>query len=102
MSNFILNCINGDALLSEIDDYIDLWHDGESEISLHEFLGMTKKEYALYMEDEQYLATIVTARKEEGDIKQIIKSQLAMAARSDNQAKSERLQKWLMKEGLWE
>lgn len=102
MSNFILNCINGDALLSEIDDYIDLWHDSDTGLSLHDFLGMTKEEYALFVEDEQYLATIVTARREKGNIKLIIESQVAMAARSDDQAKSERLQRWLKNEGLWE
>ncbi len=102
MSNFIIDCINGDALLSEVDDYIDSWHDSDSNMPLHEFLGMTKAEYALYVEDEKYLATIITARREKRDIKQIIKSQVAMAARSDNQAKSERLQRWLRNEGLWE
>ncbi len=102
MSNFILNCINGDALLSEIDDYIDLWHDSNTELSLPEFLGMTKEEYTLFVEDEQYLASIVTAHREKVDIRLIIRNQLAMVARSDNQAKSERLQKWLKKEGLWE
>jgi hypothetical protein len=102
MSNFILNCINGDALLSEIDDYVELWHDSDTELSLHEFLGMTKKEYALYVEDEQYLAMIVTARREKSNIELIIESQVAMAARSDNQAKSARLQRWLKNEGLWD
>lgn len=102
MSNFIQNCINGDALLSEIDDYIDLWHESDTDLSLHEFLGMTKEEYALFVDDEQYLATIVTARKENGSIKQIIENQIAMAARSDDHAKSERLQRWLKNEGLWE
>jgi len=102
MSNFILNCINGDALLSEIDNYIDLWHESDTELSLHDFLGMTKKEYALFVEDEQYLASIVTAHRENKDIRLIIESQIAMAARSDNQAKSERLQRWLINEGLWD
>ncbi len=102
MSDFITRCVNGDSLLSEIDDYIDIWHNGDSDLSLHEFLGMTPKEYALYVEDEQYLAFIVTARKEKVDIQSVIKSQEAMAARSDNQAKSERLQRWLKREGLWE
>lgn len=102
MYNFISDCINGDALLSEIDDYIDLWHDSDTDLSLHDYLGMTQKEYALYVEDEQYLATIVTAHKEGVNIKLVIESQTAMSARSDNQAKSDRLQRWLKKEGLWE
>jgi hypothetical protein len=102
MSNFITNCINGDALLSEVVDYIDNWHEGDSELSLHEYLGMTTKEYALYVQDEQYLATIVAAHKEGVNIRVMVESQVALAARSDDQAKSKKLQKWLKNEGLWE
>ncbi|PCH66973.1 MAG: hypothetical protein COC06_12000 [Bacteroidales bacterium] len=102
MCSFISDCLNGDAFLSEIDDYIDQWHDSDTKLLLHEFLGMTRKEYALFVEDEEFLATIVTAHKEHLDIKIVIESQIAMAARSDDQAKSEKLQKWLKKEGLWD
>lgn len=102
MSNFIKNCINGDALLSEIDGYVEIWHNGDSDQPLYSYLGMTKKEYALYIEDESYLASIVTAHKDEKNIELIISNQLAMAARSDNQSKSERLQRWLKSEGLWD
>ena len=41
MSNFINNLIVGDALLREVDDYIHSWHESESKVSLHEYLGMT-------------------------------------------------------------
>lgn len=61
MFNFIENCINGDALIYEIDDYIDSWHNSDSSLELHEFLGMSLKEYALYLEDESYLPCIITA-----------------------------------------
>jgi hypothetical protein len=42
-SSFIEKCINGDASLDEIDDYIDVWHDSYSarDIELHQFLGLT-------------------------------------------------------------
>ncbi len=102
MSNFIQDCINGDALMSEIDNYIEEWHNSDLNIPLHTFLGMKKKEYALYLEDEIYLASIITAQKEGVSIESIIDSQLAMAARSDNQAKSDRLKRWLKREGLWD
>ncbi len=68
MSNFILKCINGDALLTEIDDYIELWHDSGSDLSLHKFLGMTQEEYAFFVEDEHYLATIITDRIEKNNL----------------------------------
>ncbi|MFI5159208.1 MAG: hypothetical protein ACHQF4_10110 [Sphingobacteriales bacterium] len=102
MSNFIKDCINGYALPSEIDDYIDQWHDGDSNISLHEFLGMSKKEYVLFVEDESYLPLIVTAHKTEKDIVTLMRDEFAMAARSDDAAKSKQLQKWLDNEKLWD
>lgn len=101
MYSFINACINSEALLSEIDDYIDLWHESETDLPIYEFLGMTKKEYALFVYDKSYLALIVTAHKDKEDINTIISSQIAMDARSDNHAKSARLEKWLKDEGLW-
>ena len=101
MSDFIKDCINGDALLSEIDNYIDNWHNSDLDIPLHTFLGMTKKEYVLFVEDETYLGIIVTSHRNNQNIDEIIESQIALAARSDNHAKAKRLEKWLKDEGLW-
>ena len=102
MSNFIEDCIAGNALMSEIDDYIDLWHESDSQLSLNDFLGMTQKEYALYVEDESYLATIITAHKKNEKIITVMREHLALAARSDDSAKAKRLQKWLESENLWD
>ena len=102
MSNFITDCINGDALMSEVNDYIEMWHNGVAEISLHEYLGMTKKEYALFVQDENYLGLIITAHRDNVSIESIIRDEMNMAARSDDVAKSKRLRKWLESEGLWE
>jgi hypothetical protein len=38
---------NGECLPEDIDDFIDEWHDGDFEEELHEFLGMSWKEYSL-------------------------------------------------------
>ncbi len=102
MSNFITDCIHGDALLSEVDDYIDTWHDLDSEVSLHEFLGMSKSEYELFIQDDAYLAIIITAHKNNSDIHSIIRSEFKFAARADNYKKSTQLENWLRREGLWE
>lgn len=102
MYNFIERCIKGQVLLEEIDDFIDEWHEGNSSEPLHQYLGMSKKEYSLFVEDENYLAIIVTAHKEKKDINTIIETQIAIAARSDNHSKSIRLEQWLKDEGLWE
>lgn len=35
---------------SAMDDYIHEWHNGDSELELHEFLGMTEDEYKVFIE----------------------------------------------------
>ena len=63
--SFIEKCINDDASLDEIDDYIDEWHDSDSNISLelHEFLGMSWEEYSLWAVKPSLLAEIVNENK---------------------------------------
>lgn len=100
MSDFIIDCINGDALMSDINDYIDNWHESDSSLPLHEFLGMSNKEYTLFIEDENYLGSIITAHKFDKNVESIIRDEIAIAARSDDPAKSKKLQKWLESEGL--
>lgn len=102
MSNFIHDAINGDALLSEIHDYIEAWHEGDSLVALHDYLGMTEKEYALFVEDEAYLGLIVTAHRNGESIEAIMKSHLSLVARSDDRSKSERLGRLIEREGLWD
>lgn len=65
MCNFIQDCLNGDALLEEIDDYIDKWHDGDSDLPLHIYLGMSRDEYGAWVEAPDCLARIVTAHKDD-------------------------------------
>jgi len=102
MSNFIEDCISGYALTGEVDDYIEQWHDGDSQLELHDFLGMTLSEYELFVEDEDYLPIIVTAHKTGRKISTLMTEELKMAARSDDPNKSRRLQEWLEKQKLWE
>ena len=51
MSNFINDVINADAILDEIDDYIEKWHDSDTDCSVFEYLGMTEEEYFLWVEN---------------------------------------------------
>ncbi len=68
-NSFIEKCINGNASLDEIDDYIDAWNDGDSdtEIELHEYLGMSWKEYYIWAIKPSFLAEIVNTRNQEVD-----------------------------------
>jgi len=101
MYSFIEKCLSGDALTLEIDNYVDSWHESNSDSQLHEFLGMSKKEYSLYVEDEDHLDLIIAARKESKPLRVIYKKAIALAARSDDPEKSKRLERWLKDEELW-
>jgi hypothetical protein len=46
MKNFVSDCIEDSTKIGEIDDYIDVWHNGDSILPLHEFLGLNEEEYA--------------------------------------------------------
>jgi len=72
--SFIEKCINGDASLDEIDDYIDAWHDSDlsNGIELHEYLGMTWKEYSIWAIKPSFLAEIANSRKQEIDAQKFV------------------------------
>jgi hypothetical protein len=34
----------------QLDDLVDKWHDSDTKMSLHEYLGMSREEYAIWTE----------------------------------------------------
>ena len=71
MSDFVTKCLMGEALLDGIDDHIDNWHDSDSDLSIHEFLGMTHHEYSLWVQDPSCLPQIVIAHRQHKEIKEV-------------------------------
>jgi len=63
MSNFVQKCLSRQASLEDIDDYIDQWHDHPGNQALHEFLGMTRDEYAGWIADASTLPAIISSHK---------------------------------------
>ena len=62
MSGFIEMCLSGDALPDEIDDFVDKWHESDSSLPIHEYLGMTRDEYLSWVKDPHVLHRILDAR----------------------------------------
>ena len=62
MSNFIQECLSGAARLTDIDGYVERWHQCNSDKSIHDFLGLTLYEYSLWVENPEILSEIVAAR----------------------------------------
>lgn len=47
--SFIDGCLFGTTDLDELDDYVEYWHDHETNNTLREFLGMSSFEYAEWL-----------------------------------------------------
>ena len=64
-TTFVQKCLAGEALADDIDDYVDLWHEGEGDpgASLAQFLGFTDTEYRLWAEKPHLLPFILNARR---------------------------------------
>lgn len=62
---FIDKCLSGNALIDEIEDYVDAWHDGKEgqRQELHEYLGMTWDEYSVWGTKPSVLPYIIASRK---------------------------------------
>ena len=59
MSNFIEDCLSGKATPSDVDKYVAAWHDGDSVLELREYLGLTPKQYELWLNDSTILDFII-------------------------------------------
>ena len=63
MSNFIQEYLSGAARPTDIDGYVERWHQCNSDKSIHDFLGLTLYEYSLWVENPEILSEIVAARR---------------------------------------
>src|SRR5689334_18107622 len=97
--DFISLALAGEVMTDEIDDHVDQWHDDPDGLPLHEYLGMTEREYALWLSVPDMLPLILAARKQGRPLEEIVvndnNDSLRIAARADNALKIKRLQLWL-------
>ena len=103
MSSFVQMCLRGDRLPEEIDDYVDAWNDMPPGAPLHEFLGMTRDEYNLWVVDPDVLPFILDAHRTGENAADLIEqfSALPMAARAESSEKARELARWLKDHKLW-
>lgn len=61
---FVRRVLAGMAQPSEIDDYVDEWHETYAgEVPIHIYLGMSEGEYAAWVQDPDALADILAAHR---------------------------------------
>lgn len=95
--NFIQACIDADVLVDEIDDYIDEWHDGDYDVDLNEFLGMTKEEYRLWVENDSMMKYIIIAHMENksiGEVMSEIYEPEKLVARANTTEEAKAIYEW--------
>jgi hypothetical protein len=99
--NFIEQVLEGEVLDTEIDDFVERWHNSKSDESLPDFLGFTPQEYALWVEQPETLRSIVFCRKKGVDLSEASSWQEAhrLAARSQKKGNAKELLLWLKKTG---
>lgn len=99
---FMEACLEGDALLEEIDDYIDEWHESDSKEELHDYLGMTFEEYGIWVENGSMLKTIFYARDIGKSITEYIKENdvQKLVARASTPEEATQVREWLKRKGI--
>ncbi len=55
----------GRASADELDDFVDDWHEGGTGMPLHDFLGLSREDYARWVEQPDSLETALNERKQE-------------------------------------
>jgi hypothetical protein len=61
---FMESVIMGEAVLNDIHDFIDEWHDSaDDKRTLPQFLGLTDVQYAAWVENPRCLASLVRSRR---------------------------------------
>lgn len=104
-TTYVDACLAGDALLDDVDDWVEQWHDAMGAPRglvepLERFLGFTDFEYSAWAEKPSLLRTIVGARKRNCSIDDAQSAQsYALAARATTPGEAKSLIEWLKSTG---
>ncbi len=105
-STFVDDVLAGRAAMADIDDYIDRWHDAPegspiAVTELHDYLGMSWEEYRLWGERPESLRFILSARRAELPVTEVLRQDLIVgaAARSKESSVAHRVLAWLAERG---
>jgi hypothetical protein len=102
-ATFVELSLAGDVVMDEIDDFVAAWHnDPAIREPLHEFLGMTEEEYALWVEQPGSLRLILAARDEDASLYEAIERFAKLepiTARAADPEAARVVLKWLRRTG---
>lgn len=98
---FVEKVLAGDEFADRIDDYVAQWHNSPRRMALHTFLGLSRDEYGMWVEQPASLQTILFARRNGAPLESFEWDNAhLLAARSQSQQDPKILLGWLNKKGL--
>ena len=100
-TSFLEQCLNGDVDINDIDDFIDSWHESDSTDPLYKYLGLSRNEYALYVEQPFTLPFVIMAHKHNISLDDALSFQdgMALAARAKDADEAHKVTDWLRSTG---
>lgn len=97
---FLDEVLEGSVPWTEIDDWVDRWHESDEDRELHEFLGMSWDEFRLWAEQPAALRFIISAREHGEPVEDLLKAPgHAVAARGLSEQDARIVRRWLKKTG---
>jgi hypothetical protein len=100
---FVELCLKGRALVKDIDDFVERWHQGRGDTSLRDFLGFSETEYSLWINDPDVLPYVIYSRREQKPFVQVVNDDYydsgRLAGHSDQKEKIQLLREWLQRQG---
>lgn len=98
---FLKLALAGKVVYDEVDDFVDRWHEEPGGQSLHDYLGFTRDEYAAWVQNPDIVSQIVTARKLNRPLEQLLEAAYEdrLAARNDAGDRLASIERWLRQRG---
>jgi hypothetical protein len=103
-TSFFERYSRGEALPDEIDDFIDLWHERADDrartLPLHEYLGLSREEYEVWVRFPDALPQILIARRDARSPIDVLGDnldELPTAARAVDDSRVRALREWLLR-----
>jgi hypothetical protein len=99
---YVDHVLEGSALWTDIDDYIERWHGEEEEgASIEDVLGMSPEDYSLFVEEPRSLRFILAARESDEPVTDLLEKadDHAIAARGLDPADARKVRDWLRETG---
>lgn len=62
MKTFAEKCVDNQEDPENIDEYIKEWHESDSDLPIHDFLGICKEAYNLWVSQPDMLSMIILAK----------------------------------------